>query len=191
MSDARRPDGREVRDALVADYQSYARRKGVDVSTRDLETIAISDLVITDRVEAETKVAPPRKPVEAAPKTEPSRAEKLATSRGYTFGKIALPARDPVKRKPPPLLEKPRALAKRMAQMCQQVPGSPKGASLADRQYVYPAFAKDVLTEHTDFTYKRRKYRGLSYLDRQRVFWRAIEDIADRSTGVLGPWWVR
>lgn len=194
MTAAARPDDREVRDVLVADYQRFTRSRGLDPALVDLERIAIADLEITDKVNAEAKPRPAPKPALVDPNpppVAPTRAQQLAKARGYTFGTKVLPAFDAPKRKAPPLLEKPTALAKRMAQMCQQVPGTTKSASLADRQYVYPALAKAVLTEHADFTHGRRNYRGLSSIDRQRMYWRAIEDIADRSTGVLGPWWVK
>lgn len=191
MSDKPAPDDRELRDGMVAHYQSYARSRGVDPSTRDLETLAASDLRMVDQVEACAKPKATGKPAELAPRTEPAPAEVLARDRGYLFQKTALPARDPVRRPKPPLLEKPRALAKRMRQMCAREPGVPKTTSIADQLFIYPDLAKAVLQEHTDFTMRRRRYRGLNSTDRQRAFWRAIEDIADRSTGRLGPWWVR
>lgn len=190
MADGPPPDDRELRDDLVAHYQSYARSRGADPTARELEALAVHDLTLTDRVEADAKAAS-RKPAERGPHVEPSPAEAIAADRGYLFRKRELPSVDPKPaRVAPPLLEKPRALAKRMAQMCATAPGS-KGTALADRNYLYPALAKDVIQEHTDFTFRRRRYLGLNAIDRQRAFWRAIEDIADRSTGVLGPWWVR
>lgn len=190
MADGRPPEDRDVRDDLVAHYQSYARSRGADPSTYDLETLAISDLTVTDRVEAELKQAAPRTPAELEPSTEPTPAEQIATSRGYRFAKTALPAVDPV-RPMPPLFEKPMKLAIRMRRMCERIPGVPRSTSIADQNFIYPVLAKDVIQEHTDFQFRRRKYRGLNAIDRQRAFWRAIEDIADRSTGVLGPWWVK
>ena len=183
------PDEHELRDEMVEHYHSYARSRGVDPSTRDLETLAAADLALVDQYEAAAKPAVQKQPAELAPREEPAPAETMARDKGYRFAKTALPAVD-APRAPPPLLEKPRALAKRMAQMCQTA-GVSKSLSLADRTYVYPDLAKDVIQEHTDFTLRRRKYRDLNATDRQRAFWRAIEDIADRSTGRLGPWWVK
>ncbi len=192
MSELRRPGDLEVRDDLVAHYQAYARGRGADPSLADLERLAIGDLEITDRVEAESRAAPARAATEVLDPepAPPAPAEQLAVERGYRFEKRALPIAEPAKVLPP-LFEKPRALARRIAQICAREPGSPKTLSIADQLFVHPALAKQVMQEHTDYTYRRRRYRGLSDVDRQRAFWRAMEDVADRSTGVLGPWWVK
>ena len=188
MSDERAPDERELRDDLVGHYQAYARSRGSDPPVQALEALAVADLTLAER--AESKPTAPRiaKPIE--PTTSPSAAAVIAENRGYRFRKVELPAVDVARKPAPPLFEKPRALAKRMREMCATAPGS-KGTSLADRNYLFPSLAKDVIQEHTDFTFRRRKYRDLDSKDRQRAFWRAIEDLADRSTGVLGPWWVK
>jgi hypothetical protein len=166
----------------------------VDASARDLETLAAADLALSDRVDAEAKKPAASKSRIAAVSEQPARispASIMASSKGYTFSKTALPDQESRVGLAPPLLEKPRALAKRMLKMCAQEPGSARSLSLADRTYVYPDLAKAVIGEHTDFTMRRRRYRDLNSVDRQRAFWRAIEDIADRSTGRLGPWWVK
>lgn len=184
-------DDRDLRDDMVAHFKAYTQSRGVHVPIADLEKLAVSDLTLVDKVTAEAQPAPARKVVEPKPPSDkPSRAATIADNLGYRYSKTALPDEDPRARVMEKLTEKARALAKRMKEMCATAPGS-KGLSLADRNYLFPALAKDVIQEHTDFTFHRRRYRGLDKTDRQRAFWRAIEDIADRSTGVLGPWWVK
>jgi hypothetical protein len=190
-----KPADREVRDDLVGHYQAYARSRGSNPTTSDLESLAVADLVLTDRVQSETH---PRSRVIATPdpvREGPSPAAQIAADRGFRFEKRGLPLVDAAPRAPKKPLqaivgERYTALIKRMRQMCQSAP-SLKARSLADREYLYPAFAKGVIQEHTDYTFGRRKYRGLNHKDRQKAFWRSIEDLADRSTGVLGPWWVK
>jgi hypothetical protein len=187
------PTDREVRDDLVEHYQSYARSRGADPSATELEALAVADLVLTDRVEADTK---PKSRVIATPDiapAAPSPAAAIAHDRGFRFEKRSLVAatpRAPARPLEAVIGERYAALVKRMRQMCASAP-SLKARSLADREYIYPTYAKGVLQEHTDYTFGRRKYRGLDHKDRQKAFWRAIEDLADRSTGVLGPWWVK
>lgn len=190
MSDPAPPGEIELRDTLVSDYQRYARSRGADPPIAALEALAVGDLEITDRVEAETRARPAGKPAQPEPPAEPGAAAKLAEARGYRFERKELPR---VEARPDlaPLFEKPRALARRIQQICAREPGAPRTLSIADQLFVYPKLAKAALTEMADFKFRRRRYRGLSDTDRQRAFWRAMEDIADRSTGALGPWWVK
>lgn len=59
-----------------------------------------------------------------------------------------------------------------------------------------PHLAVEVMNLYINFQLpdrqsKRNPFVGLSQRDRQRVFLAMVYDICDRSTGKLGPWWVK
>jgi len=58
-------------------------------------------------------------------------------------------------------------------------------------EFTAPALAKDVLRQYWAHKMGALQYRGKGSVDRDRIYARALEDIADRSTAVFGPWWVK
>ncbi len=76
------------------------------------------------------------------------------------------------------------ALRARIRRIIMLIPGTrPR-----DQQFVYPGLANTYVHEFLAWKTCSGKYENLNQRDRDKAFSRATEDLADRSTGVLGPW---
>jgi hypothetical protein len=176
---------------LVEDYQKYARSRGANPTSQDLEKLAASDMEMADKADADAARSV-QHPLPADPgiPSGPSAAEVVAENLGYKLYK-----KDWIDEAPrvPPMPKHPKlvALEKRIKILLRHTGDSAKSISVADRPYAYPAYAHAVVTEMWDCTKRRRRYRGLSDKDRAAAYRRALEDICDRSTGILGAWWVK
>jgi hypothetical protein len=186
-------DGTELRDQLATDYRQAAQRAGKDVSHEDAGRVASADL---EMVDIANRVA---KPVVAKPAPEPKKTRKAVlleqemAARGDRLVRREIAEETPFRSQLKGVArERYHARMRRLGQIleCDRVPGA-RFLSLADRPYKHRALALDYLQEHADWTWSRRQYAGLSEADRDRKFARAIDDICDRSTGVLGAWWVK
>lgn len=197
-------DTRKLRDDIAADYKRNYERLGVrDVPFEAFQKLAASDLEIVDKDEstpsAPSKAKPSTLVQEKEPAGEPEKAAQLADNVGGKFYRRAIvdaPTRKAVKSGPIQQIigERGAKLSLRFAQILEidhKAAAGKRNVAIMDKPYKYPALAKDALQEHADYTMLRRGYRGLSEVDRNRRFLRKIEDICDRSTGVLGPWWVK
>ena len=169
-----------------------ARRLGASPSFETAQKVAAADLEHVERY------APPAPDVSRKPKerTE-SPAADIATDMGGRFErreidikeKEHVPLLDPNKLKATAGL-KAAAMVARYKELLARAPASQ--ARNTDRaNFLFPAFAKDLLAIHSDHLHGRRDFRGLKPRDKRRVWIRKVEDICDRSTGILGPWWVR
>ena len=197
-------DPREVRDDMIADYTTAVREHGVDPDRRDVERIVQSDLQTFEAVMREQRGQPERS--QAVPDAHVNAGHAAAAE----IGDAASFYRDdaPTDRAKHPLLDtNPMALARnlgwctrfpfamaRMKRICQRAPASgarPKGIMAALGEAEVPALARDFFATLFDYQQHRGVFRGKSRIDAARIFVRKVEDIADKSTGKLGPWYVK
>ena len=193
-----KPDltGLELRDAVAEGYAAAAERAGKPVPFEVAQATAQGDLMMLDAVDRNVAKKPVPKPAEQKPRTK--KIDEINAELAARGDRVV--RRDVTRQEAPRhvnrltgvLRERHDALMRRLAQILEtdRNPNN-KFLTVQDRPYKYPALAKDYLTEHADYTFGRRGYRDLKEYDRDRKFKRAIEDIADRSTGALGPWWVK
>lgn len=191
------------RDWLVRSHVESAKAAGASVNVEDVTRQAARDLAAADKLQAKRRQVA-RRPDEAKPdarakakldaaaqKRKSSLYERPAASDG-----VMLPKLTGVDE------ERRIALFARIKRICTPIPERLKPSELANGiggMCEYPALANDVAL-HT-YGYARgstihpstgiTSYRGLSFDDKIRKYTRALEDICDRSTALLGPWWVK
>jgi hypothetical protein len=191
-------EGIQLRDAIAEDYRRNAARLGRPISIEDAQRLAQSDLELVERAEDDL-VRAPSVPAKTARMREEGDAEVLADGIGGRLVRRdggSPDAHETLPRTAEGLRaavgERAFAMLKRMRQLMAIAPGA--SASFRDpgsAPWMFRRFALDLLSIHSDFSFSRRGYRFMSEADKQRKYWRDVEDVCDRSTGVLGPWWVK
>lgn len=194
----------EVRDQMIRDYtRNFERISGQAAEPLDIERLVISDLLHTDAAERERRHV--RAPVKAQPKkARETLDDKLATL-GVARALNATPKLSMLDLSPRLVSERwPFAMA-RIRRILQprdnQKLAVKAGAQALTATASYPALAERywmAFLGHASRTMpsfrwgdaieRVNPYYGLSKRDAARMFIRAIEDICDASTGVLGSW---
>jgi len=180
----------EVRELTVRDYKRNAERAGLNPSASAIETLALLDCEMADAYMRGVDISPPRpkqakKPRIIQPKDDIDRAMKAAPAKRdrplsfadfvdisarwpFAMGRVkriiqgATPNRDPLK----------------VAATCEM----PELAVALIR------LQRNWLMRHRDS--KHNPFRGMGDVDARRALVRFVEDICDRSSGKMGPWWV-
>lgn len=62
------------------------------------------------------------------------------------------------------------------------------GSTFAAPDFLFPMHARAIADEFVAMRHNRGRYRDAKPVDQERMLRRALEDIADRSTGALGGW---
>jgi hypothetical protein len=94
---------------------------------------------------------------------------------------------------PAPLSPRQLAVFARVRELVQfRSDSNPRGC-VDERDFEHPRYAREVIQEWTAWQSRTGRYHGLSELDRARLFWRALEDVCDRSSAIPGlpPWFTR
>jgi hypothetical protein len=196
-------NGLALRDVLASDYAANFRRLGWPVDMRYLQRLAAQDLETVEAHERDDRPspAPSSEPRPVAPRTT---AKDAIEARGMELVEGERPERKSrVLDAPPHVLgARFQACANRIAQIL---------ASGADLRATFkrggfdaliaetevPQLAREVAELFVHYTALRHRqskwnpFLGLNPTDAARALIRGLEDIADRSTGALGPWWVR
>lgn len=182
----------ELREVTVRDYVAGVARCGFGVSAPELERQAVADLEMVDAYQrgldiSPPRVAPPRKarpapvdpagelPFKAAPPPESrdgglghADLTRLSARWPFAMGRMkrilagAQPHRDPIV----------------VAMSCE-----------------VPELALAMLRLHRNYLMRGRDsrhnpFRGLDEVDCRRALVRFVEDLCDRSSRWMGPWWV-
>lgn len=182
----------QVREATVRDYKRNAERAGQSPPIDVLEKLAVADCEMADAYMRGLDLSPPKKakPAEKAPriiepkdaidaqlKAAPTQRDKpmsfqdlVAISARWPFamGRMkriiagATPNRDPL----------------RVAATCEM-----------------PLLAQEAIRLHRNYLMRHRDsrhnpFRGLNEIDARRALVRFVEDICDRSSSRMGPWFV-
>jgi hypothetical protein len=197
-----------VRDTMLADYQANARRAGIEPSSRDVEALVLSDLTVAEAVERESKPPAPRAKPEQSMKVSP-RLEKLAQETGHTIYRRGLDESSPTVVTPAQVKAKAmqRRRARRMA-FLSRPPKHPKEHAMVIRlgrilsirsvfrpsieaDYTIPDLANRWARLMVDLEKGRGLFDGKHARDCERIYWAEVWDICEKSSGKLGPFWVK
>lgn len=193
-----KPTPQEVREGMVADYADNVRKAGGTVDLADIERVVAADLQVYEAVESARKAAPAPKPkIDEREDT----AAIVARSKGMELYRrpIGADVADP-------LLDKdPRKVSAKFPAMMARIKRiiAPRG-NVRQRTFTKsleemtaPKLAREFLNLFICYQQPSIPVRGNPFLemanprDRARMFLRKVEDICDRSTGSMGPWWVK
>jgi len=185
-------DPHKLRDGLAEAYIANLRRGGYggEVPAEAIQRLAASDRKIVERYEAEQKnrIKPKRE------KKEPdySKVKELAADKGGRFYVRKLtPEDDRIERETLSMV----AMERRMKLVARI-----REIGRKDRlgQAVYPRLVEELAVIHANWSMAKmgkpmkhyRHARGQQELD--RVFFRQLEDLADRSNATIRPnWWIK
>lgn len=190
-------DPAELCQALVSDYQRAARRMGDDPTVADLEQIARSDLELIDASHRES--LPPASTAHSVVVEEPPEAEELPafdTDPAQTDGVISRLIRGPT----PEVvqyetlsmvgMEKRNALLARIRELTRKTGDAYKRDGF--EHFAYPRWAKQVIVVYCAWATATGPFAGVRRPgERDRIYFRLLEDLCDRSRRDLGPWWIK
>lgn len=187
------------RDRLVASWAASLKASGIQFSQETLQRITANDLRMVDRAKADGRLGPAKRTKRKERKRDVARphlhAEAQADKIGGTFfarevkSLLDAPAVADVKGVD---AERLYAMERRIKALSARGEGRIKSNQTFDKgPWLYPAFAREIGLTCLAFNMRLGGYRELSPRDRSRRFYRALQDICDRSTGLLGPWWVK
>jgi hypothetical protein len=180
------PSPQWVRETLCEDVAIAQRNRGQVPDTRAIESQVAEDIRTWAAHEREAKRAPRKK----APKLDKKNpAESLARDLGYEL--IKKPVGSPVPKRKRCMCNhascKSCKLWSRIRTLLQLRPGY----QARQMDFMFPAYAREIVQASRDCERRQRKFAGLNATDANRALLRAMQDIADRSTAVLGNWWVK
>ncbi len=196
----------------LATRAQHLKSLGVEVRSADLEREVASDLQLLDRARAEGALGGGKKrkkeqrrnyttdPAVARPELH---AEALARKAGGEF--FARPTSGGNHRAHASFLKKALrglngvdaerlvAMEKRISLLSERGPGRLKADQTMEQgPWLYPSFVMRIVTTTIAFSQKLGGYRGLTYVDRRRRFFRALEDLCNQSNAAVGfGWWVK
>lgn len=196
------PTPHELRDGMIEDYTENARRLGGDVSSVDIERIVMSDLSIFEHAKQRAATSKPR---EFVVDDREDTAKINARNQGMELYRRPVTGDEPKAKRS--LLDAPAfrvsqkfpAMMERIRRICQPTGDKPtqRGLGAAIAVLAHPKLAREFVHlflcyQQPAMPHKSNPFRDVaSPRDRALMFLRMTEDICDRSTGVLGPWWVR
>jgi len=111
-------------------------------------------------------------------------AAEEAQRQGVSFGRAdGAPANHIAERME---IKTPRgaALYGRIRKMVERIPGT----RFKQDEFKYPRLAHELLNEWDNYINRRRGYAEMSAPEASRKIGRFVEDLADRSVTILGPW---
>lgn len=192
-------DPLERRDWFVDAQAKRFRAAGVTVPTESLQRQAADDLRLLDRARSEGALKSrkdPRKATVAEPSAQRElKAEAQAAGIGATVRRRTLPKADKARRLAPlrgVSAQKTYAMVARL-----RLIGTRNGHRLRTGQdmehgFAYAALARAAAEETTNHNAGRGEYVGKTAADRDRILFRRLGDICDRSDAVVGiAWWVK
>ena len=197
-----------IRLKLEASYRESYRRAGIAATDRDIENIVLSDLTMVDRARELGELNQPgtgAKPKVDLTRDRPNPVLEACRESGMRLTVVDeadAPVRDRfgfMHDDPTIVSERWGAAVARLEQILQR---TARAATIAGtlQNTEFPKLAKDFAETWAFFMTRAKApppgidhnpYRMLSDRDAARLFMRKVEDICDRSTGVLGPYWVK
>jgi hypothetical protein len=186
-----------VREATVRDYVRNAARAGIPVSTSTLEALAVHDCNMADAYLTRGVDLSPVRPKRAPQKKV---TEVIKPKDDIDLAMKAAPP--PATREAPVSHRDMTAVSARwpfaMGRLKRILAGATghRDPIMVAMSCEVPELALDVLRLERNYKLRGRDsrhnpFRGLNEIDARRALVRSIEDICDRSTKWLGPWWVK
>jgi hypothetical protein len=194
-------DPLEVKNLAVREYVEKARRAGVEPDMPAIEAFAQREVEIADAYSSHHPPGDVRSPT-VSREDHPDPVAELAQKERVDLRNVSGQQRQ---KEPNIGAVNPRsvslrfeAAAKRIAQILAAGVGETKVSDFrkAIAATEMPKLAQEYMEGFTHYTLRHRQSRfnpfaGMSDADASRKWLRMIEDICDRSTGKLGPWWVK
>lgn len=200
----------EIREGMVADEIRMAARNGVKLEPREAERVVARDLDFFQAIQRNATPAPRYAETSRAQRKadrQDRKEQALATvnARNVTPGRAVTPRKSRVLQAKSLPTERWSYAKGRIIRICEgmSVHANPV---VATRTATCPDLALEVLKlqvwaavthmrRHTgewgpEPAGERNPFWGLSPADFGRVLMRLTEDICDRSSAKLGPWWV-
>jgi hypothetical protein len=182
----------ELKEATVRDYARNARRMGLEPNVAELERLAIADLTMVDAAKREARPGKKRAP-------RPRDRSALAKAQEDTGARVVAPSA--ARARPDVLYAEAQAVGERwgfaVGRLKRILEGSTRAttleAGLGDA--TIPKLAREYFVLWGWFLVRHQKhdknpFLGLSDRDAARKFIRGVEDICDKSSAQMGPWWV-
>ncbi len=193
----------ELREWTVEDYTVMNRSMGLPADREVVERQAVRDLELYDAVRREAPVAaPPSAEVQREMRaTRQERVDAKAAEKGATIQR----GQQRVVRRPNQIMHGKATPGTRwsyaLGRLQRIISGATKHAdpAVATSTCELPRLALEVYRMYAQVALRHMPPRpgdeanpfyGLSQIDFGRVLQRKVEDICDRSTGRLGPWFV-
>lgn len=183
----------ELKEATIRDYMRNGERGGMPSSRADVEKLAKADLEMVDAYKRGIDLSPklPKKRVKRDVIVPPTEMPGPQVRQGA-----------PAKRdRPDVLYAQAHKVSQRwpfaMGRIKRIIDGATQSASNAVLMSTCecPDLALEVRRLHADYLMRGRiskhnPFSGLSEDDARRKMIRMVEDICDKSSGRLGPWWI-
>lgn len=196
----------EIRARMAAGYKEAYRKAGIAASDRELEQLAAADCELVDaaRAAGELSAGPrPDAPAQLDPtRQRPDPVQQACHSAGVRLGGVGRPTRFRALHGDPMLIgARWGAAVARIQQILERVARAPTlERAIAGAEY--PRLAKEFGELWSYYMTRdalpppngrvdHNVFRGMSDKDASKKFIRLVEDICDRSTAALGPWWVK
>jgi hypothetical protein len=189
-------DPQAIKELAVRELAAKVRRAGGAVDMRVIEAMAHEELRLVDAYRREIrKAAVSRQPKQRRvdPIAEASRKLNVRVAKGAGVRVAPLITRTPAHE----VSERWAHAVARIHRILENS-GETKVADVdrALQGTAVPKLAREFLEVWWHYQIRHRiskhnPFAGLDEKDSARLFMRRVEDICDRSTGVLGSWWVR
>lgn len=186
---------------MVASYLESYRRAGISMSQDQVEKQVVADCELVDAARRHGEIGG-AKPKRDERQTRPDvvEAAQRATGTRLTRGEQQYDRFRFLDASPQATSERWGFATARLYRILEGV-GKSSNFVTAVKNAEYPALAQAAaeLWMHwltrgmpaPSLGVDHNPFRGLSNRDASRVFMRLVEDICDRSTGVLGPWYTK
>lgn len=186
----------QKRDVLVASYLESYRRAGIQRTPEEVHREVISDCELVDAADRAGELRGGGTKDPNPPRERPDPVQQAAAAQGVRL--LADGEKPPTIWRPGFLFRNPQQVSERwgfaVARIARICEGGTKDGALA-------ALARDYKTLFACFQlrnvpaasrgFKVNAFDGLIDRDAARAFMRGVEDICDRSTGVLGSWYTK
>jgi hypothetical protein len=184
------------RDVLVASYLDSYRRAGIKRTVEEVTNEVIADCELVDAADraGELRGGGTKDPTPARERPDP--IQEAAQQNGVRL--LAKGETSPTIWRPGFLFRNPQQVSERwgyaVGRIARIIEGGTKDGALAALSRAYKTlFAcfqlRNVPAANRGF--RVNQFDGLTDRDAARAFMRGVEDICDKSTGLLGSWYVK
>lgn len=198
----------EIRTKLVMSYLMTLRAQKRDVDVRDVERMVVADLELVDAANrrgeltggAQDRTPGPVRPDLLASAQEETHTKLSVKREGEADRGHAYTYRSKMFHKNPMMMsERWGAAVARIGRILEGAAGTSLAGAAKNAQI--PELARAWVEVYSYWLTRNRPppanrvdhnpFRGMNDQDAARLFMRKVEDICDRSTGLLGGWYVK
>lgn len=189
---------------MIASYTHSYQQAGIKATAREIEQLVVSDLQLVDTARATGELAGPGRATKRDRKPGRVRPNVIAAAERDTGTHLQASTGKAVKSRA--LHMDPRLVSDRWAHAVQRIgdilsrtahastlEGAIAGAEFSALAREYAELWSYYMTRDRParIGLDHNPFRGMSPADASRAFMARVESLCDKSTGALGPWWVR